>query len=801
MSNAQKNPDCGEVISKENEALKKRRAILFGESAAADFDNTRFGIALSGGGIRSATINLGFLRTLNEIGLLKRADYLSTVSGGGYTGAYLHATIKAIGSEAERSGSASNAQDCYDQLFSQDHIDHLRSRGEYLIPGKGLKKTFNRLVLVIGYLSSLIMSLVSPALLVLVAFSIYGIFSIFIDLNSSRFHVNLTKILLPIGLTAGGVLVIHYLLNRIKIYGLNTSLWFHRAETWLLIACGLIVLALVIYALDIKYTGDGSALGIYFVIGFAAILAGYITNPNASSFHRFYRGQLSEAFLKFAGKGNHRNILLKDLFVVPEAENTAQKKDVKFHDYLNPYPLINTCLNLQAAEDPKFQGTKTNDYFLLSPFYCGAKLTKYVATGDHPGYSAMTLPAATTISAAALNPGMGIYSNKVRSIFLALFNARLGYWTWNPMTRFKHIGGFPIVWWPTYFFNELISNIGTDKKMLNISDGGHIENLAVYELLRRKCRLIIAVDAGEDARFEFTDLENLTIRARNELGIVIRFFEGQDPEDIIRPKASFGYSRKRFAVAGLYKIWEEFDLDTGGYSKEDDHKIEVLVNYNHGPDAADVPFEVYIKNDQNPDEELLKKAEAQTWERYLRENPDSTGIEKLRIGTFIYVKSSVTAPMGKPNIAPPKEEKKPNLLQQLAQFWKKKPKKEKDTESLKYAIYKYKIYHPAFPHEPTSDQFFDEVQWEAYYQLGQHIAADVLEGCAAYSSKKPESPDVRLNEFIAHFEHAVPPVPIPEAVVTLPEVAVRGLDAVEEIPKAAEQAEGPLKEADNYYKI
>jgi|APTNR8051073442_1049403.scaffolds.fasta_scaffold01627_7 hypothetical protein len=800
MSKAQKVPDCSDVISKESEALKKRREILFGESAA-DFDHTRFGIALSGGGIRSASINLGFLRTLNEIGLLKRADYLSTVSGGGYTGAYLHATIKAIGSEVALSDRNPKAQDCYDQLFSKKHIDHLRSRGEYLIPGKGFKKSFNRLVLVIGYLSSLIMSLVSPALLVLLAYSVYGIFSIFIDLNSSRFEEHLTNILVPVGLAAGGVLVIHYLLNRIKIYGLNTSLWFHRAETGILIASGLIVLALVVYALDIRYTGDGSALLTYFGIGLAAIIAGYVTNPNASSFHRFYRGQLSEAFLKFAGKGNHRNILLKDLFVVPDMENTAKKEAVKFHDYLNPYPLINTCLNLQAAEDPKFQGTKTNDYFLLSPFYCGAKLTKYVATGDHPGYRSMTLPAATTISAAALNPGMGIYSNKVRSIFLALFNARLGYWTWNPMKQFKHIMGLPVVWWPTYFFNELISNIGTDKKMLNISDGGHIENLAVYELLRRKCRLIIAVDAGEDARYEFSDLENLTIRSRNELGIEIRFFEGQDPEDIIRPKASFGYSRKRFAVAGLYKIWEEFDLDTGGYSTGDNLKTEVLVNYNHGFNAAEVPFEVYIKNEQNPDKELLEKAEAQAWERYLRENPDSAGMEKLRIGTFIYVKSSVTAPVGKPNIAPPKEEKKSGLLQQLTRLWQKKPQKEKDTESLKYAIYKYKIYHPAFPHEPTSDQFFDEVQWEAYYQLGQHIAADVLEGCAAYSSKKPESPDVRLSELIAHFEHAVPPVPMPEAVVKLPEVAVRGLDQAEEIPKAAEQVDGPLKEGDDYYKI
>ena len=71
-----------------------------------------------------------------------------------------------------------------------------------------------------------------------------------------------------------------------------------------------------------------------------------------------------------------------------------------------------------------------------------------------------------------------------------------------------------------------------------------------------------------------------------------------------------------------------------------------------------------------------------------------------KIGMLVYVKSSVTAPEGRPELS-------------------------KD-DKLKYATYKYKIYHPKFPHESTADQFFDEVQWEAYYQLGQYIAADVL---------------------------------------------------------------------------
>jgi len=35
--------------------------------------------------------------------------------------------------------------------------------------------------------------------------------------------------------------------------------------------------------------------------------------------------------------------------------------------------------------------------------------------------------------------------------------------------------------------------------LINVSDGGHLENLESYELLRRRCRFIIAVDASVTA--------------------------------------------------------------------------------------------------------------------------------------------------------------------------------------------------------------------------------------------------------------------------------------------------------------
>jgi hypothetical protein len=90
-----------DVIAEENRVLKERRAQMKKNGLdAADhkkFAETKFGIALSGGGIRSATINLGFLKTLNIFKLFQKSDYLSTVSGGGSCGSYSQATLKQRG--------------------------------------------------------------------------------------------------------------------------------------------------------------------------------------------------------------------------------------------------------------------------------------------------------------------------------------------------------------------------------------------------------------------------------------------------------------------------------------------------------------------------------------------------------------------------------------------------------------------------------------------------------------------------------------------------------------------------------
>jgi len=789
-----------DVIAEENRVLQERRAQMkeIGLDAADSekFAETKFGIALSGGGIRSATINLGFLKTLNIFNLLQKSDYLSTVSGGGYCGSYIQATLKQRGD--------------YEKLFIKEDIDHMRSYGAYLIPGQSaFRKLWNTLILTVGYFVSLLMSLLSPALIIAAVI-------IFVRILGQCFGFGEVETTAPIldimpqvsedenfiwnyliqkslrGITI--VFFMHLFVNIFFKFKLGVSRIFNLAETTIALVA-LVVFSIMflrglrtagLFEIDIINAVFDTPTELGRIIANAIllilmILAGFVLNPNALSFHRFYRTQLAEAYLKRAG--DYDNIPLHKTF---NPEGTDRR------DWLNPYPLINTCLNLQSPGGGEaFKGSKANDYFVLSPLFCGAKLVDYVKTDKFPGYDEMTLPAATTISAAAVNPGMGNYSNKVLSVFMTLFNARLGFWVNNPMKRFKQ--QTYRVWWPFYFFYELFSKINTDNRKLNISDGGHIENLGVYELLRRKCRLIIAVDAGADPKGTFGDLNNLTIRARNELGIAIQFRE--QPEDVLTPRPSHGYAQKRFVTADLYKIWEEFEVyDSEGkpftYCKvyEDgsskDKNIEALVNYSLDADEKVVPqIDLKIHQDGEASEEV-RAAALKAAKRIVRRNlgrSRATGKDILKTGTLVYVKSTVLAPKGKPFI--PRDTKENKLL---------------------FDTYKYKIYHPDFPHEPTSDQFFDPVQWEAYYRLGQYMAAAVL-GCKGSDMKKfmnckdgigtPEEcktpPSFSIEDLLAKLDNDKPlafdpVVEIPEDEMVLQPRSIE--EEMEENPMAEESA-------------
>ena len=99
----------------------------------------RAGLALSGGGIRSATFSLGILQALSRHGLLQKFDYLSTVSGGSYIGSFFGALYVPPESRGGKPLDPDEEKDFVAQplqsVRGQAAVANLREFGRYLTPG------------------------------------------------------------------------------------------------------------------------------------------------------------------------------------------------------------------------------------------------------------------------------------------------------------------------------------------------------------------------------------------------------------------------------------------------------------------------------------------------------------------------------------------------------------------------------------------------------------------------------------------------------------------------------------------
>ncbi|MFN9290096.1 MAG: hypothetical protein ACK6EB_18665, partial [Planctomyces sp.] len=188
-----------------------------------------------------------------------------------------------------------------------------------------------------------------------------------------------------------------------------------------------------------------------------------------------------------------------------------------------PYHLINAAVNLPGSKRPELRG-RDCDFFLMSRHFCGGPVVGYRRTEDlEPFDSHFDLAAAMAISGAAAAPQMGVGTVRGASFLMTLLNVRLGYWLkWPrgprwPAYLHEMFGGPG----PLYLWQEAMNAMNEQSPFLNLSDGGHIENLAVMELLRRRCRLIIAIDGEHDPKLEFNSLRMLQRYASIDLGVEI----------------------------------------------------------------------------------------------------------------------------------------------------------------------------------------------------------------------------------------------------------------------------------------
>jgi hypothetical protein len=269
------------------------------------------------------------------------------------------------------------------------------------------------------------------------------------------------------------------------------------------------------------------AAAVYAVPAVLLLLTWLLLNVNSNSLHQLYRDRLGSAFL-FRRDGPKGAEVLEGADTFKFTEITPGR---------SPYHLVNAALNLPGSDFANRRG-RNADFFMFSRLFTGSEATGYVSTKLVEDMTdGLNVGTAMAISGAAAAPNMGMASMRPLSATIALLNVRLGRWLRHPadILRYRNSDRF-MRWWrgtpgPIYLLREAFFKSGANVEergadagpagFVFLTDGGHIENLGVYELLRRRCAVIVAVDAEADPDFVFGSLVQLERFARIDLGIRI----------------------------------------------------------------------------------------------------------------------------------------------------------------------------------------------------------------------------------------------------------------------------------------
>ena len=308
----------------------------------------------------------------------------------------------------------------------------------------------------------------------------------------------------------------------------NSSSLFSFIPKMLIVCIGILTMFLGLFILADQIAIKLHTLGetaLYAHIGVVAIvlLSSWVIPINKVSIHRYYRDRLMETFMPDICKIFKPEGI--DTHVANVANKTPLHDCVSTADNAMPYHIINTNIILVESDRPKFR-SRCGDNFILSPLYCGSNATGWQKTNVYAN-GTMTLPTAVAISGAAANSdsgvaGEGLTVNPLVSAIMSIFNLRLGFWSVNPNP--DHQSNQKTV--PNYLspgFRGVLNRSKLNEKadFVQLSDGGHFENLAMYELLRRRCKTIVCCDAEQDNNFIFSSLSNIIEKARVDFGITI----------------------------------------------------------------------------------------------------------------------------------------------------------------------------------------------------------------------------------------------------------------------------------------
>ena len=292
----------------------------------------------------------------------------------------------------------------------------------------------------------------------------------------------------------------------------------------------------------------------------AACLAGFLlfawrVDINEFSFNAFYRSRLVRCYLGATrfGQGD------KEKRHPQNFTGFDDEDDLKLAELSGqpsgPFHIVNCALNLGGSSDLSLH-TRHSTIFTLTPRYCGSRYPcrdpsgnetemGYIPTKMFGGESGQpTLGQAISVSGAAASPNMGYHTSPVVAFLMTLFNVRLGWWFPNPsMSGINSPSpGFSL----RYLLMELFGAANDKSKYLSISDGGHFENLAAYELIKRKCKVIIISDGECDPKLQFEGLGTLIRMAEVDFNARITIDVGS-----INLQGESPWSRNRCAVGRI----------------------------------------------------------------------------------------------------------------------------------------------------------------------------------------------------------------------------------------------------------
>jgi hypothetical protein len=247
------------------------------------------------------------------------------------------------------------------------------------------------------------------------------------------------------------------------------------------------------------------------------VTLGFFVNVNKFSLHSLYRNRLIRTFLGASRLGkDQQNVRSPHRFT-----GFDPRDDMPMHALSPEKPLhvINMALNVVQGSQLAWQERKALS-FTVTRLHSGCRQLGYRPSTIYAG--GISLGTALAISGAAANPNRGYHSSPLVTFLMTLFNVRLGWWLGNPgkhgvrtwrWSNPRHAAG-PL-------FAEMFGMTTEDYKYVNLSDGGHFDNLGLYEMVFRRCHFIVVVDAGCDPQYVREDLGNAIRKIRLDFGVPI----------------------------------------------------------------------------------------------------------------------------------------------------------------------------------------------------------------------------------------------------------------------------------------